>query len=125
MISELVYVFNPSGEDAEILAGRNDTKFSQKVRNLVSHRENNGMDKYTEFVDGIYTLTTVGENYLNTRIDELNYFFSQKFIYDDTLTVATNIADSGKEIFVYDENIIVDEGKVEKKCQNQEFVREH
>ena len=31
------------------------TKFSQKVRNLVSHRENNGMDKYTEFVDGIYT----------------------------------------------------------------------
>ena len=27
-------------------------KFSQKVRNLVSHRENNGMDKYTEFVDG-------------------------------------------------------------------------
>lgn len=115
LISELVYVFNPSGEDAEILAGRNDTKFSQKVRNLVSHRENNGMDKYTEFVDGIYTLTTVGENYLNTRIDELNYFFSQKFIYDDTLTVATNIADSGKEIFVYDENIIVDEGKVEKK----------
>lgn len=72
-------------------------------------------EKYTEFVDGIYTLTTVGENYLNTRIDELNYFFSQKFIYDDTLTVATNIADSGKEIFVYDENIIVDEGKVEKK----------
>ncbi len=70
-------------------------------------------------------MTTVGENYLNTRIDELNYFFSQKFIYDDTLTVATNIADSGKEIFVYDENIIVDEGKVEKKCQNQEFVREH
>ena len=100
LISELVYVFNPSGEDAEILAGRNDTKFSQKVRNLVSHRENNGMDKYTEFVDGIYTLTTVGENYLNTRIDELNYFFSQKFIYDDTLTVATNIADSGKDIFV-------------------------
>ena len=31
------------------------------------------------------------------------------------MTVATNIADSGKEIFVYDENIIVDEGKVEKK----------
>lgn len=115
LIAELTYVFNPSGEDAEILAGRNDTKFSQKVRNLVSHRDNNGMDKYTEFVEGIYTLTSEGENYLNTRIDELNYFFSQKFIYDDTLTVATNIADSGKKIFVYDENVIVDEGKIEKK----------
>ena len=45
LIAELTYVFNPSGEDAEILVGRNDTKFSQKVRNLVSHRENNGMDK--------------------------------------------------------------------------------
>ena len=75
LIAELTYVFNPSGEDAEILAGRNDTKFSQKVRNLVSHRDNNGMDKYTEFVEGIYTLTSEGENYLNTRIDELNYFF--------------------------------------------------
>ena len=115
LIAELTYVFNPSGEDAEILVGRNDTKFSQKVRNLVSHRENNGMDKYTEFVEGTYTLTSEGENYLNTRIDELNYFFSQKFIYDDTLTVATNIADSGKEIFIYDENVIVDEGKIEKK----------
>jgi len=27
----------PDGEDLEILAGRNDDKFSQKVRNLKSH----------------------------------------------------------------------------------------
>jgi hypothetical protein len=30
--------FQPEGRDAEILDGRNDTHFSQKVRNLVSHR---------------------------------------------------------------------------------------
>ena len=32
--SELVRVFNPTGEDNEILASRSDTKFTQKVRNL-------------------------------------------------------------------------------------------
>ncbi|QUL37893.1 hypothetical protein [Erythrobacter sp. JK5] len=31
--------FQPEGTDAQILDGRNDTYFSQKVRNLVSHRE--------------------------------------------------------------------------------------
>lgn len=30
--------FGPEGEDAQILDGRGDTKFSQKVRNLKSHK---------------------------------------------------------------------------------------
>ena len=38
LITELTDMFLPDGEDAEILEGRQDTKFSQKVRNLVSHR---------------------------------------------------------------------------------------
>lgn len=37
LISELEQIFQPEGKDAEILDGRNDTKFSQKVRNLKSH----------------------------------------------------------------------------------------
>ena len=39
LIIELTDKFQPDGLDAEILEGRNDTRFSQKVRNLVSHRE--------------------------------------------------------------------------------------
>lgn len=39
LIDEMIAEFDPSGEDAEILDGRHDSKFSQKVRNLVSHRE--------------------------------------------------------------------------------------
>lgn len=35
----LVSVFQPTGEDAEILHNRSDTKFTQKVRNLISHRD--------------------------------------------------------------------------------------
>ncbi|MEI8394784.1 MAG: hypothetical protein WCF85_08625 [Rhodospirillaceae bacterium] len=39
LIDALSNLFQPEGEDADILANRNDTKFSQKVRNLVSHRD--------------------------------------------------------------------------------------
>jgi hypothetical protein len=38
LITALTDMFQPEGEDADILEGRQDTKFSQKVRNLVSHR---------------------------------------------------------------------------------------
>ena len=39
LIQELEELFNPTGKDAEIIEGRADTYFSQKVRNLVSHRD--------------------------------------------------------------------------------------
>lgn len=38
LIEELEALFRPEGQDADILDGRHDTYFSQKVRNLVSHR---------------------------------------------------------------------------------------
>lgn len=37
LITKLTEVMNPTGQDAAILAGRADTYFSQKVRNLKSH----------------------------------------------------------------------------------------
>lgn len=39
LIDALTEIFQPDGQDAEVLVGRNDTYFSQKVRNLISHRE--------------------------------------------------------------------------------------
>lgn len=41
LIPALERVFNPTGRDAEIIPGRTDTYFSQKVRNLVSHKNTN------------------------------------------------------------------------------------
>lgn len=38
LINALERIFNPTGKDAEIIPDRSDTYFSQKVRNLVSHR---------------------------------------------------------------------------------------
>jgi transcriptional regulator with XRE-family HTH domain len=38
LIKALEMMLSPSGEDNKILAGRHDTRFSQIVRNVVSHR---------------------------------------------------------------------------------------
>jgi hypothetical protein len=38
LITELTDMLQPEGEDTDRLEGRQDTKFSQKVRNLISHR---------------------------------------------------------------------------------------
>ncbi|MDD5790924.1 MAG: HNH endonuclease [Spirochaetia bacterium] len=106
LISELINVFNPDGEDAKILDGRSDTKFSQKVRNLKSHRATNGMATYTNLSDtGIYTLTTDGKNYLKTHIHELNYLFSNIFSYND-VAIFTNAIVASPDVEIYDEQII-------------------
>lgn len=54
LIAELSEVFNPTGIDAALLDGRNDTHFSQKVRNLISHRESSTSfikKGYAEYLD--------------------------------------------------------------------------
>ena len=60
LILELEAIFNPTGVDNEILEGRADTRFSQKVRNLVSHRKgsqsnfiNSGYAEYDDVKKGI------------------------------------------------------------------------
>ena len=49
-----------SQNDMEVLKGRTDTRFDQKVRNLVSHRENNSLADYCTYErcgrDGILIL---------------------------------------------------------------------
>jgi hypothetical protein len=60
--SDLIHVlteeFEPSGLDAEILEGRHDTYFSQKVRNLISHRE----ASTSMFTKGYATYDAAGES---------------------------------------------------------------
>jgi hypothetical protein len=71
LIAELEAVFNPSGRDAEIIPGRTDTYFSQKVRNLISHRntENsfikNGFADHDEADKGL-RITDAGRKLLKT-----------------------------------------------------------
>lgn len=73
----LIEVFNPTGEDNEILSGRSDTKFSQKVRNLMgSHYETNGMTINTrKDKKGYFTLTPQGEKAVEENREYLSYLF--------------------------------------------------
>jgi hypothetical protein len=56
LLSLLRRQLKPTGDDLEILAGRNDDKFSQKVRNLKSHDtlEKKGL---AIFVDGRFHIS--------------------------------------------------------------------
>ena len=64
LIIELRNLMNPSGEDLEMLSNRNDDKFSQKVRNIKSHKtlENKG---YAKFYDDKFFITEKGIKFLN------------------------------------------------------------
>jgi len=66
LISTLTNSMNPTGEDLDILENRNDTKFSQKVRNLKSHSKTNTMinSGLATHTNGNFTITSAGQAYL-------------------------------------------------------------
>jgi hypothetical protein len=72
LISILQKDLKPTGEDLEILQGRSDTRFSQKVRNLVSHRdastslERHGLATYVDNLEG-WQITDMGRTYVDTQ----------------------------------------------------------
>lgn len=115
LIAELTAVFHPTGEDAVILAGRQDTKFSQKVRNLRSHRDANKMAIYTSLTaSGKYVLTAAGEQYLGEHLEQVEYLFSNKFKYSNVVDLTAAIEKTTKtkrQVYVYREEDMVTEGK--------------
>jgi hypothetical protein len=72
LIAELGDVFQPEGRDAMILQDRSDTYFSQKVRNMISHRTNStslmkrGLAKYHKDREGL-ELTEAGRVHLDMK----------------------------------------------------------
>jgi transcriptional regulator with XRE-family HTH domain len=77
LITALEMHFRPEGEDAEILKDRSDTRFSQIVRNLVSHRKSAtnligaGYATYDKRRRGL-TITGKGRDYLREPLSELS-----------------------------------------------------
>lgn len=65
LIRELMGILRPDGHDSEVLTGRNDTFFSQKVRNLVSHRtlDGPGLETYDPTRQH-HSITPAGRRYL-------------------------------------------------------------
>lgn len=62
----LLHVMRPKGEDTDILDGRNDMKFDQKVRNLKSHKtlEKTG---YVDHVRNGFRLNSFGQKMMKKR----------------------------------------------------------
>lgn len=76
LIIELDNYFQPDGLGAAQLEGRRDSYFSQKVRNLVSHRgsstsmETRGWATYDQVKEG-WNITDAGRRFLG-QMNELN-----------------------------------------------------
>jgi metallophosphoesterase superfamily enzyme len=75
LIAILTDEFAPDGQDAEIIDGRHDSYFSQKVRNLVSHRTTTtsmftkGYALYHDHNESI-SITELGKTFLGQVPDE-------------------------------------------------------
>jgi len=119
LISELKNVFNPTGEDAEILNGRSDSKFSQIVRNLVAHHtiDQAGLG-YTTYEhrgrNGFFAITESGHEYLNNNSASLKYLFDNQFQYPDLVDGVRVIHEAvakKRKILEFDEDAPVFEGR--------------
>ena len=71
LINQLRIALKPNGEDILILVNRSDDRFSQKVRNLRSHKS---LEKknWVKFKDNKYYITDDGLTYLREKKDYLN-----------------------------------------------------
>jgi len=102
LIAKLRELLNPRGEDLDIIEGRADDKFSQKVRNLRSHKtlEKEG---YTTYSDRKFKITESGERYLRENLIFLseiilveNYFNEFKSSIETIKNLCNNGAFEGE-----------------------------
>lgn len=117
LIEQLAEIFQPTGEDAVILSGRNDTKFSQIVRNLVSHHT---LDETYELAyyerrgrNGYFSLTEKGRGVLEQNIEALQSILDSSFPYEDRVYGIEQVDDAtqdGRKVILLDENSIISEG---------------
>jgi len=114
--SQLRRILNPRGEDLEILAGRNDDKFSQIVRNLTATERSFVKNGYIERESGrnkpLY-ITDRGREYLARNIGAVNYLVSNDFSFSDLISSFKDIEEAsknGRKIEVFDENTTINEG---------------
>ncbi len=115
LIEKLREIMKPTGEDLAILSGRNDDKFSQKVRNLRAHStfERFGYAKYHGSPrNGYVEITNDGKRHLKANQDILKYLLINDFTYTDLTENLRKVEknQNKKKIETFDENVIIQEG---------------
>lgn len=108
LISKLTDVMQPTGEDAEILQNRNDTYFSQKVRNLKSHDTLVSKELAIDENKG-FKITQKGREYLQAHQETIDYILTEPFNYNDVKSALDDIQKEGKMIPLEE---IISEGKI-------------
>ncbi len=107
LIKILTERLEPAGRDSEILSGRRDTYFSQKVRNLKSHNtlERRGLATYDK---GVFHITEEGKQYAISGIGEIAQALQDQGFSED----------ERKEAYEQDYGgILVEEGRVSYRNQ--------
>lgn len=105
LIAGLRDLLHPSGDDLSRLAGRNDDRFSQKVRNLTSHNTliNRGLAARGSAHNAPFTITEAGlglyRRHANAMVPLTDFSFS------DTGPVLKDLADD-KNVVVLDDQVI-------------------
>lgn len=97
LIKYLEENLKPSGRDKEILKNRKDTRFSQKVRNIVSHKKTKkgilfrGFAKYKKVSrNGLFKITSKGLKYIECNIDGFDFIISNGFSQKERRVVIDN-----------------------------------
>jgi len=135
--NNLIAIFKPTGEDAELAKGRKDSFFTQKVRNLKSHNtfENLGLAIYQPKQlgqrSGSFKITKYGKKYLDENITIVNYLLNNNFESQELKEAfgkAHTNRNKPQEIEVFDENLIIYEGSSEllnsKKYKRSKILRD-
>lgn len=115
LIKKLQELLKPSDEDLRILSGRNDTYFSQIVRNLKSHStfERYG---YAESISGGFRITSEGRRFVIAKHEILHYLFGYTgFNYSDVLSSCDDLLNSETSRKVIPLTEFVFEGAKNKK----------
>lgn len=115
LIKDLEQLFQPTGLDTLILAGRNDTRFSQRVRNLKSH---NTFERYgyAESINRGFQITPKGRRFVAAKQDIIRYMFGQAdlsgFNYNDIVASCDDLLKSDTRRKVIPLTEVVREGIV-------------
>ena len=125
LIKKLRSLMNPSGEDVQELANRNDDKFSQKVRNLKAHNtfERTGHAEYSRASrNNSVKISPAGKEHLEDNREILTYLLTNDFEYTDIQENLSIIEYDQRKKFIFDENVVIQEG-VKKVAQVKRYER--
>ena len=112
LIRELTEISQPTGLDAEILAGRNDTYFSQKVRNLKSHSTFERYGYAVSIPDG-FQITEQGRMFVTVKEEVIAHLISSDYNYTDVLQGSDDLLNTEPQRPIIPLDEIVREGRVQ------------